>query len=45
MKSAVAYRKSLSYGKDQGEVMVRFTRMGKADIVDKGRGRCLRWLV
>ena len=45
MKSAVAYRKSLSYDKDQGEVVVRFSRMGKADMVDKRRGMCLRWLV
>ena len=45
MKSAVAYRKSLSYDKDQGEDVVRFSRIGKADMVDKRRGRCLRWLV
>ena len=45
MKSAVAYRKSLRYDKDKGEVVVRFSRMGKADMVDKRRGRCLRWLV
>ena len=44
MKSAVAYRKSLSYDKDQGEVVVRFSRMGKADMVDKQRGMYLRWL-
>ena len=44
MKSAVAYRKSLSYDRDKGEVVVRFARMGKADMVDKWRGRCLRWL-
>ena len=37
MKSAVAYRKSLSYDKDQSEVVVRFSRIGKADKVDKGR--------
>ena len=45
MKSAVAYRKSLSYDKDKDEVVVRFARMGKEDMVDKRRGRCLRWLV
>ena len=37
MKSAVAYRKSLSYDKDQSEVVVRFSRMGKAYKVEKGR--------
>ena len=47
MKSAasVAYRKSLNYNKDQGEDVVRFSGIGKADMVDKRRGRCLRWLV
>ena len=44
MKSAVAYRKSLRrYDKDQSVVVVRVSRMGKADYVDKGRGKmCLR---
>ena len=39
MKSAVVYRMSLRYDKDQSAVAMRFSRMpvGKADKADKGR--------
>ena len=35
----MAYIKSLRYDKDQSEVVVRDSRMGKADKVDKGRSK------